>query len=189
MTGQIANRGLSIAGRKHHGEFDYYQTPAWATRELLTVERFPGSVLEPCSGAGAMSRILEDEGLDVDSSDIRTDDTVYGLRGVDVFEYDRDSYDHVITNPPYKCAEEVARHSLTVARHKVALLLKLTFLESTKRSALWRETPLRSVYVFRSRVTMHPEGTEKPKNGGTITYGWFVWDNNFTGKPTIGWVA
>jgi hypothetical protein len=35
---------------------------------------------------------------------------------------------------------------------------------------------------------MYPFGTAEPKNGGTITFAWFVWEKNYIGHPTIDWI-
>ena len=186
----LQGRGTSIAGRRHDDGIDYYQTPEWATWGLLKHETLDGLVWEPCAGGGAMSRVLENAGLTVVSSDLRTDDNVYGLGGIDFLDLHDSPYDadHIVTNPPYKYASEVVYEALDQARHKVALLLKLTFLESSKRKTLFDRTPLRTVYVFRNRITMHPEGTERPENSGTITYAWFVWEHGYEDKPQIDWI-
>lgn len=185
-------RGISIVGRFNRGGVhDYYQTPAWATEALLKAEHFSGNVLEPCCGAGAISRVLEDYNFSVCSADIRTDDNVYGKQGMDILNIKKDDtrgIDNIITNPPYNNAQAVIEKSLELADKKVAMLLKLTFLESGKRYKFFKDTPLKNVWVFCKRVTMHPEGVKKPKNSGTITFAWFVWERGYTGKPMIGWI-
>lgn len=177
-------KGTSIAGRKRDDGIDYYQTPIWATRALLEREMFEGSILEPCCGAGAISKLLSN----CTSSDIRTDKDVYEGKGIDIFSYKNNSFDNIITNPPYKYAQEIIEKSLEIARHKVTMILKLCFLESERRYQMFKSTPLKIVYVFCKRVQMYPEGTEKPKNSGTIAFAWYVWDKNYKGKPQIDWI-
>ena len=179
--------GTSIAGRKRNDGIDFYQTPTWAVEKLLEKEKFQGSILEPCSGAGAISKVLENHSYNVISSDIRKDDNVYGSKGIDIFCI-KDKYNNVITNPPYFCAKDVIIKSLEIANCKVAMLLKLSFLESTSRYDFFKNTPLKKVYVFCKRVQMYPEGIEKPKNSGTIAYAWYVWEKGYTGKPQIDWL-
>lgn len=182
--------GLSIAGRKRSYEAtknDFYQTPKWAIEELLKRETLNGSILEPCSGAGAISKVLECKYTNVISSDIREDDEVYGVKGVDIFKREK-HVDNIITNPPYKFATEIVEKSLEIANKKVVMFLKLSFLESVKRYELFKKTPLKTVYVFSKRVNPYPEGTVKPKNSGTIAYAWYVWEKGYNGKPQIEWI-
>lgn len=190
--GGIMVRGISIAGRKRNDGIDFYQTPSWATLALLNREKFEGEIIEPCCGAGAISEILEDKliksGTSVLSSDIREDDDVYGIGGIDVMSYPEKCCEHLITNPPFFMAQEVIEQSLKMARSKVAMLLKLVFLESLGRYEFFKATPLKNVYVFCQRVNMYPEGIEKPKNSGTIAYAWFVWEHGYKGKPMIDWI-
>ena len=182
------SNGISIAGRKLNDGVDFYQTPAFATLKLLEKETFNGSIIEPCSGQGAISKVLENSGYAVTSSDIRTDEYVYGEKGLNIFSIDANSFDNVITNPPYFIGKEIVEKSLEIANHKVCMLLKLTFLESAKRHQFLKSSPLARVHVFSNRVTMYPFGTNEPKNGGTITFAWFVWEKNYVGKPQIDWI-
>lgn len=180
-------KGNSICGRKRAKGFDFYQTPEWAIERLLNFENFQGEILEPCSGAGAISKVLERSGYLVVSSDIREDNDVYGTKGVDIFSINK-KYDNVITNPPYCIAQKVVEKALGISNRKIAMLLKLNFLEGQGRYEFFKRTPLKFVYVFSKRIQMYPEGMEKPKNGGTIAFAWFVWEQGFTDPPTIKWI-
>lgn len=180
------SNGTSIVGRKNNDNIDYYQTPIVATEALLSVVDFRGWILEPCCGAGAISRVLEKHNYTVKSSDIRNDDSVYGRKGVNMFNISK-KVSNVVSNPPYCIAQEVIEHSLTLAKRKVAMLLKLTFLESEKRKSFFEKFPFSKVLVFRKRITMFPEGTDKPKNSGTITFAWFIWDTQDASQK-IGWL-
>ena len=169
-------KGLSIAGRKRDDGIDFYQTPVEATKQILKRETLEGSILEPCCGAGAISSLIPN----CIATDIRF--------GKDIFSYEDNSFDNIITNPPYKYAQEIVEKSIKIARCKVVMILKLCFLESERRRKMFESSPLKMVYVFCKRVQMYPEGTEKPKNSGTIAYAWYVWDKKYTGKPTIEWI-
>lgn len=184
------SRGTSIAGRKNTSGPDFYCTPEWATRALMDkcseVGGFEGTIYEPASGNGAMAKVIEDYYPDVIASDIQEE--CYGESNVDFLDITNFKVDNIITNPPYKLAQEFVNKALELTNSKVAMLLKLTFLESTKRHKWWKTVPLRKVWVFSRRVTMYPYGTEKPKNSGTITYAWFLWEHNYTDEPVIGWI-
>lgn len=179
-------KGTSIAGRKRSDGIDYYQTPIWATEKLLEIEQFEGNILEPCSGAGAISKVLEKYGYSVISSDIREDDNVYGKKGIDVFDINK-RVENIVTNPPYFCAKEVIEKCLQITDKKVAMLLKLAFLESANRYEFFKNTPLKTVNVFCKRVNPVPEGVEL-KSSGTIAYAWYIWEHEYKGKPQIQWI-
>lgn len=161
-----------------------YETPSWAVEALLKRESFDGEILEPCCGLGNISKTLEKYGYKVISSDIRSDENIYGTGGVDVHSIQQ-SYSNIITNPPYtRKLHEMIRHMSLIYKNKMALLLRLNFLESEQRFELFASSPLKVVYVFSSRVTMYPEGEEVPQNNGTIAYAWFIWEKGYIG-PTI----
>ena len=181
----MENRGISISGRKKEsGGIDFYQTPTWVTKALLKRINLKGTVLEPCSGAGAIARLIEN----CSASDIRVDDMVYGLKGIDIHSYKANSFDNIITNPPFASAQKVIEKSLTIANDKVYMLLKLQFLESISRYEFFKNTPLKRVMVFCKRITMYPDGEPEPANSGTIAYAWYEWEIGFTGNPTIEWI-
>ena len=89
-------KGTSIAGRKRNDGIDFYATPDWAVDKILEVADLEGIVLEPCSGSGAFAKKIPN----CIASDIRTDEDVYGERGVDLFTIKENSVDTIITNPP-----------------------------------------------------------------------------------------
>ncbi len=177
--------GTSIVGRKKNtGGIDFYQTPRWATEELLKIIEIDGTTLEPCSGNGAIAKLIPN----CIASDIREDDGVYGEKGKNIFSYEENSFDNIITNPPFAIAQEVIEHSLKVSRKKVFMLLKLQFLESARRYDFFRNTPLKRVNVFCKRITMYPADEPEPKNSGTIAYAWYEWEKGYMGKPEIEWI-
>lgn len=165
-----------------------YETPKWAIEALLKREFFEGEILEPCCGQGKISKTLEGYGYSVISSDIRTEDSIYGKKGVDAFNIN-DVYSNIITNPPYyKSLDRMVKHFSLLYHKKMALLVRLCFLESERRFELFSSYPLKVVYVFSSRVTMYPEGEEEPQNAGTIAYAWFVWEKGYTGSPVLKFI-
>lgn len=167
-----------------HGDnrahLDFYPTPEWATEALFEEEKFEGLVLEPACGDGAMMRVIERhnpcEGYDI-------------LSGTD-FLLEQRKFPNVVTNPPFKIAKEFIEHAKVVADHKIALFLKLAFLEGQSRVAMFRDTsfPLARVHVFSKRVTFHPGGIEDRKRSGTMAFAWFVWDREHEGPATINWI-
>ncbi len=165
---------------------DFYPTPPEATRALLSVEDFSGGLVwEPACGNGAISRLLEDAGYPVLSSDLV--DRGFGEAGVDFLLDHVTRARHIVTNPPYVQAQEFVEHGLTRVDGKVVMLLKLVFLEGERRRSFYQRTPLKRVWVFSRRLKMSRDGTDY-KARGMIAFAWFVWEQGFEGEPSIGWL-
>jgi hypothetical protein len=181
------SRAHSIVGvSEGRPETDFYRTPVEATKALLDMESFPGIIWEPACGDGAISKALIEAGLDVVSSDLFH--YGYGVHGVD-FLQSSETVDHIITNPPFKHAQDFVQVALNSTTGKVAMLLKLQFLEGRKRKVFFESSPLKKVYVFSNRLKLTRNGNdEQYKNGGMMVFAWFVWDHSHDGPPTIEWL-
>lgn len=73
MNDAALQAGLKIIGHNKRGDRerdDFYATPAPSTEALLSVEQFEGNIWEPCCGEGHISRVLEDAGYTVQSTDL-----------------------------------------------------------------------------------------------------------------------
>jgi hypothetical protein len=174
----IANRrDVSLEGP------DHYPTPPWAVRALLEKEKFEGRIAEPCCGAGYMVRALEESGLTVIGSDLY--DHGFGATGVDARKIG--PVDNVVTNPPYNIAGELLPYFLKAAKKKVAILMRLSFLESRKRYPLFQNQPPARVYIFPERLSFAPAG-KVVKGGGTISHGWMIWDKAHNGASELHWL-
>ncbi len=111
---------------------DYYATDPIAIDLLLKEEVFNKNIWECACGGGHMSERLKENGFNVYSTDLINrgypDDILDFLNSDIAFDGD------IITNPPYKYAQEFIEKSLDSVNegNKVAMFLKLTFLESKK---------------------------------------------------------
>lgn len=185
MTG--AKKSMSIVGFSNDGgrpENDFYPTPPEVTRALLKVESFAGEIWEPACGNGAMSKVLEQAGYTVHSSDIEPRN--WGIEFD--FLYARQLMaPNIVTNPPFKIAQQFATRALDLGCLKLALLCKLQFLEGMERSTWMRDTPLQTVHVFQNRIQLGRNG-QKYENGSMMAFAWFVWDKHHDGKPQIDWI-
>ena len=164
---------------------DYYPTPSEATESLLQVEKFKGKILEPACGEGHISKILMSHGHQVVSNDLI--DRGYGTGGVDfLMEYER--YPNIITNPPFKLAKEFILRSLELSDDKVAMFLRLAFLESqSRKKELFDPFPPARVWVFSKRLTLWING-DKPTSSGTMAFCWMVWDKKPTKNTQLKWL-
>ena len=91
------------------------------------------------------------------------------------------------------CATQFVTHALDLAKDgvKVAMFLKIQFLEGKERKKLFTEYPPKTIYVSSSRLLCAKNREfEKMRAGGgsAVAYAWFVWEKGFTGKPTIEWI-
>lgn len=163
---------------------DYYTEPRWAIDALLDVETFTGMSWDPSCGGGNIPKAMIARDLPCIGSDI-----VNRGYGETCSFFDQAVGAHnIISNPPYGVIEDYLSHALKLADRKVVLLARLAFLEGQKRKAMFARTPLARVWVSSRRMSMPPGGTDIKATGGTIAYGWFVWDHAHNGPPTVGWI-
>jgi hypothetical protein len=103
----------------------------------------------------------------------------YGFGGVGDFlkdKYDDQSFDWVITNPPFRLAEDFTKRALRIARHGVAMLTRTVFIESVGRyERLFSSNPPTAFAQFTERVPMVKGRIDKKASTAT-GYGWLVWE-------------
>jgi hypothetical protein len=171
---------------------DDFPTPPWATRGLL--EHIIGdnplselNCLEPACGAGHMAKVLKEYFKAVHSSDAFS----YGYGEVRDFveePYEANAFDWVITNPPFRLAEEFVRLALPIARKGVAILARTVFLESVGRyRGIFREAPPTKFAQFVERVPM-VRGRLDIKATTATGYAWLVWEKGTIDAPRLTWV-
>lgn len=166
---------------------DYYATEPKATEWLCKLEKFEGKILEPACGEGHISEVLRRAGYEVISRDMA--DRGYGEVADFLAEENRWFDGNIVTNPPYKFAREFVEKALSIIPEgkKVAMFLKLTFLEGKTRKALFRLQPPCRVWVSSSRLKCAMNGDFSLTNGGAIAYTWFVWEKGYKGDTIVRW--
>lgn len=135
-----------------------------------------------------MSRPLAEYFLSVDSADAYP----YGFGAIRDFlthPYEGHSHDWVITNPPFRLAEEFVARAMTVARRGVAILARTVFLESVGRyETIFKEKPPTVFAQFSERVPM-VKGRVDQKASTATGYAWFVWQKGEALlPPRLSWV-
>jgi hypothetical protein len=171
---------------------DLYETPAAESflRDcgLRYLPLPPFKIWEPACGRGAIVRVLRAGGYDT----VATDLVDYASPDQDAagrdFLVEREAPEHVraiVTNPPFKLAGDFVEHGLRLVP-VVAMLLRLAFLESDRRSGILDSGKLRSVLVYRKRLPMmHRDGWEGRKANRGMAFAWFVWDRAHSGTAEM----
>lgn len=167
---------------------DFYATDPTALIALLdTGESFSENIWECACGDGALSKTLTSYGYDVKSTDLIF--RGYGEGDVDFLAFDGEYDGDIVTNPPYSKAKEFVEKALSVVTdgHKVAMLLRLQFLETKSRRELFERFPPKYVYVSSSRIQCAKNGDFKGTGSSAVAYAWFVWEKGFGGETTVRW--
>jgi hypothetical protein len=180
---------MSSQSRRHplaERGLDLYETPAVAVEALLRVERIPHFVWEPAAGRCAIVRVLRDHGHAVVATDIADYGFPLHFQGDFLTEIGMPAgVEAVVTNPPYRLAEQFVAHALELAP-LVIMLLRLAFLESERRCGILEGRGLARVHVFRKRLPMmHRDGWEGRKANSGMAFCWMVWERGYCGRAVI----
>jgi hypothetical protein len=180
---------------------DLYESPAEAVHALLDLVNtheimpLPEQIWEPACGPGSIVRVLRSAGYNVTATDL----VDYGDRkcvdsqsGVDFLMESRmiGGTRAIITNPPYKLANDFVRHANRIGAPRIIMLLRAMFIEGVGRTDVIENMGLHSVYVFRNRLPMmHRDGFDGPKNGSNVPFAWFDWQRDYEGPIHLGRVS
>lgn len=166
--------GVSHVDTGERSGFDYYPTPAWMTRSLL--HHHPSiaaaKVLEPCSGDGAIVRVLEDAGCaGVLTNDLDPQQPAQTHQDATnpAFWSSLPYVEWVITNPPFNVAFPILQYAIAHAQIGVALLLRKTFLEPTRERGPWlAEHPP-------ARLIGMPRYSFRGRGSDSVSCDWYLW--------------
>jgi hypothetical protein len=172
-TEEIDEPLFQVSPPKHerHAD-DFYETPIWMTLALLKRVPIAGAVLEPCAGDLAIARVLRAAGLTVFTNDInphRKTDTHLDVTR----EWPVGRVPWVASNIPFKHANVIAPRAVENASEGVALILRISFLEPTKKRQdfLLAHPPTRIIVLPRYSFTGN-------KKTDSVTAAWFVWSRH-----------
>lgn len=189
--------GASNHTTKEREENDFYATDNIAIDRLRAKFDIPHDVWEPCCGEGTLSERLKAFGHNVYSSDII--DRGYGDEVKDFFSYDKapailgENF-CILTNPPYKYACEVVKHSLSLLPNGCysIMFLKTTFLEGKRRyEELFSKTPPKYVFQYISRVLCAKNGDfdyMRSHGGSAVSYAMYIFEKGYSGTSVIDWI-
>ena len=163
----------------------YYATDPLAAELLIDCEELDKNIWECACGEGHLSKVFVANGFNVKSTDLI--DRGYGRGGCDFLKETEVFQGDIVTNPPYKFAQEFIEHALTLIPdgNKVCMFLKVQFLEGKRRRALYDTTPPKVIYVSSSRIPCGKNGVFKES---MVAYAWYVWVKGYQGETVIKWI-
>lgn len=185
---------VTVGSTNHSSELrepdDYYATDPIALEKLLELESFSNDVWECACGSGHLSRVLSEHGYHVRSTDIA--DRGFGEPYINFLSTSEKYEGDIITNPPYKYASEFVRHAIDTVTdgHRVAMFMRLQFLEGKSRRKLFEQYPPKLIYVSSSRINCCKNGDfgiESRRQTGAIAHAWIIWEKGYVGPTELRW--
>lgn len=182
-----------------HDSLDDFPTQPWGVRALIEHVLIPelgitgrndiamSSVWEPACNRGHMAKALEEYFGLVIQSDVHQ----YGNNAVRDFLFADPTIDHnphwVITNPPFRLAEQFIERACSLSRVGVAMLVRTSFLEGVGRyERLFKSRPPTIVAQFVERLPM-VKGRLTATGSTATAYCWLVWMHGRTPRP-MAWI-
>lgn len=156
---------------------DFYPTPAWVTKLLLSrLEIRPTDIfLEPAAGEFDIYNLVE-----IDESRKKYAELT---KGIDYLFTDRDlSADVIITNPPFSLFEtfiSTAIHRDLSPTGTLAMLLRVNALGGQLRREFWNVNRPTHMLVITPRPSFSGGGTDSSE------YAWFIWDRGGRYKGAV----
>ena len=173
---------------------DFYATDPHALEIFLEKIKKDGielhnNIWECACGQGHLSRVLENKGYNVWSTDLV--DRGYGETGFDFiaplpYEWNGD----ILTNPPYKYAKEFVEKAMKILekQHYCIMFLKIQFLEGQARRKMFYKYPPKYIYVNSVRQTCYINGDMSKKMSSATCYCWYIWEKGYIGEPKVRWI-
>ena len=190
-------KGKNYRARNKNDHSDYFPT-FWALTRLLLEKRVFGKddlFLEPCAGAGDITKVLNENGYD-NVFEIDINPRREGIKKLDFLESkDIAPVSHIITNPPFKMSVEFMCKCAEVATDTIIMLWPLDYLHGVERFTKFYDQGVNGfhlsvVYPFVRRplfdAKYHPGG--KMPTGAT-SFAWFEFQKmSYSKPPIIEWI-
>ena len=169
---------------------DYYATQPKAAALLLGVETFAPFIWECACREGHLVGELEKAGYMVYASDLIDRGCGEKLDFLATVTPPIPGMD-IVTNPPYPLAKEFVEHALDISDDgcKVAMFLKIQFLEGKSRRELFERYPPKTIYVSSGRLRCAMNGDfAKYSKSNAICYAWYIWVKGYRGDTVVRWI-
>lgn len=72
--------------------------------------------------------------------------------------------------------------------NKVAMFLKVLFLEGKERKKFFEENPPRVIYVASGRLNCAKNGDFDKYTSSAVAYAWFVFEKGYKGDTIVKWI-
>lgn len=200
------NRSSAVMQQRSepHDSLDDFPTPPWSTRALcewllgqaaggLTLDDDPALIAltarEPAANRGYMARVLAEYFGRIEAADVHDYGVGYPVRDY-LFGPLPSMVDWTITNPPFRLAEQFIQRALATSRLRVAVIVRMAFLEGVGRYRdLFKAFPPSDILQFTERVVMH-KGRLSAKGSTATAYCWIVWRKDVVGDaPRFHWIG
>lgn len=181
---------LGVNNKAIREDNDFYATNPKALRDFLEVyeEKLNMPIWECACGQGHLAEELRKHEYDIIATDLI--DRGYGNTGINFLEVLNIHNGDILTNPPFKLAEEFVEKGMSLLEDgkKLILFLKIQFLEGQERKKLFKKYPLKYVYVHSKRQQCSKDADFEHLKATTQFYAWYVWEKGFTGETIIRWI-
>lgn len=186
-------------------DLDFYQTPSYATKTLVDYFDVKSKLIwEPMAGNGMIAKELSTKGYSVYATDIierkfKLNDIV-DYFNVHSFGVTNDDF-AVVTNPPYKYANEFLKHTLEDIKPKTCcVFLPVRYLEGkTRYNEIYSKYKPCKVLMYVQRLGCFTDkdvedGKVSERGvGSAVAYMWLCFDrdnwSNQETKTELEWIA
>jgi SAM-dependent methyltransferase len=181
---------------KKRSDSDLYVTPMeFVDAAISLIPSYPFNILDAGAGDGrwgsaAKKRFTRSDVVGVEILDMAptySEDYTLWSHNTNYLEFESNIlFDCIVSNPPFSFAEEFVRHSFKLLKDggHLIYLLRTSFLESKKRGrGLFKEFPLRKVYISMSRLSFTGNG----KSDDT-SYSLYIWERGYDGPCELEWL-
>lgn len=163
---------------------DYYATDPKAVHLLCQLEKFAPNIREPACWEWHVSDVLKWYWYNVLSSDIVDRwywEVIDFMMDGRVFDGD------IVTNPPYSIWKEFVEKALNSINNgsKIAMFLKLQFLEWKARKKLFEKNPPKVVYISSSRLKCAKNWNFVDVGSSAVAYCWYIWEKWYQWETVV----
>jgi len=182
--------GVNPAAKRE--ENDFYATNPKALTLFLNRLNQDGITLnkqiwECACGEGHLSKELLKNGYEVLSSDLINRE--YG-EVKDFLKCDKIFNGDILTNPPFKLAEQFIEKAMGLLKekNKLVLFLKIQFVEGQRRKKLFEKYNIKYIYAHSSRQQCSKNADFEHLNATTQFYAWYIFEKGYVGDTTLRWI-
>lgn len=188
--GQNTSPAVMAQRQEAHDSLDDFPTPPWAVRSFCRwLQPDPAwKVWEPAANRGYMAGALAEFFDQVEGSDVHDYGAGFPLYDFLMFGEPLHRPDWIITNPPFRLAEEFVDRALGIASDGVAIIVRSVWSEGSGRfERIFRDRPPAWILQHVHRVPM-VRGRYDPEASTATSYSWFVWRQEGERQTRFGWL-